>query len=485
MASPASSFPRRPAVRRTAASLPVSRAAALLLTAILTAGHGHAISGASPDQRRHGLESVGASIQIPPGSIAELTGSGDSASLAIIDGSPEPSWSMRMQVMTSTLPEPVPGRQIRTLIDARQAAGGRVTILADEAFIASGMPGHLGWLLQTSDDGFSIALGWYCVAIGPREFVVLSAQAIPDNLDAIRPKLDAAARTLQVRPTEELVRERREGLARGEGFLRSLTPARLRQKVGFDQWYRVYHPGGGAGREQELGVIRLTTLAAPLGAVNPQRDPANYLPHEHVEGFAVRVQTRFHDRESSTNVDSEALYWMAWDSSEESWSLRATQRLGPRSRSEAITGIRTASSPADPRGTLIVVSTGMGQRESSRWERAVPDIYCPQPVRWLLGFLLPRMDEPLDLAFYSVEHIQGDHTIALRRDTWAPVAGRDGRWLHTSTPRPGEPVTKSLHDERGHLIRRELPDGSIMEPVDLARLRELWRRAGIPLSGGG
>ena len=438
----------------------------------------------APGNRRYTLDSVGASIDIPPGSVAEVVGTGDSATLGVIDSAAEPTWSMRMQVMTSTLSDPLPGRQIRTLIDGRREAGGTVEVIADEAFMVSEMSGHLGWLLHSSENGFAIAMGWYCVAIGEREFIVISAQAVPEALARVRPLLDAAARSLQVRSADDVVRDRREGLARGEGVLRSITPARLRQLVGFDQWYRLYRPGAAAQGDEELGAIRFTALAAPLGAVNPQRDPANFLPHEQVEGFAVRIQTRFHDRESNSNLDSEAIYWMSWDASEESWSFRATQRYGTRTRSEATTGIRTAPSPADPLGTLVVVWTEPGVRDSQRWERAVPDVFCPQPIRWMLGFFLPRTEEPVEFACYAVEHIRGDSTIALRRDEWAPLAGRPGRWEHRSTPRPGEPVTRSIHGADGRLIRRELPDGSVMEPIDLARLRELWRRAGIPLSGG-
>ncbi|MBX3374346.1 MAG: hypothetical protein KF817_10970 [Phycisphaeraceae bacterium] len=441
------------------------------------------------------LEGLGVAIRVPVEAVVEHQGSGQASMLVAIERDVIPLWSMRLQAMASTLDEPTPRAQIEHLIASRRQQGSAIEVVASEPFAAGERDGWFCWIVQSVELVDRMVFGWFCLPIGARDYLVLSAQVAFDGFPAARPMIEAAARTIRATDAADLVAERRAGLERGRLVLQTITPERLRALVGFDQWYRVYFPAGAAAPagqaggptiradDQELGALRLRVEEGPLGAVNPQRAPSQYAPDERQNGFIVRVQTRFGDAETGAVLDTEAIYWMAFDQGEESWSLRATERLGARTRSEAVTGVRSRSSASDPAGTLIIVSTGRGTRPRQVLERAVPEVYLSQALRWVLGMLLPRGDQSIDLLTYCAEASAEEIIIALREDRWSPLRGMTPRWEHRTTPRRGGQSTRSLHAADGSLQRREHADGSVMEPIDLDRLRDLWRRAGLFQSG--
>jgi hypothetical protein len=219
-------------------------------------------------------------------------------------------------------------------------------------------------------------------------------------------------------------------------------------------------------------------IEAKRGAINPQRGEEMYDPEDHQLGLMARVRGQIIDAESNTTIDSRAFYWLAWDLSEERWSIQVTTRAGSRSTAEAQTGVRMPRSAGNPAGRIIVIdsSSGGATRDQKNW--AAPEVYLSQALRWGLGHLLPREGtEPLLLSYYFYDGTES--SITLRLDRWEPAGDGEGNWILTSRSKSDAPAIISIYNRAGDLVRRTLPDGSVSEPIELDDLNRLWRSKGI------
>ena len=223
--------------------------------------------------------------------------------------------------------------------------------------------------------------------------------------------------------------------------------------------------------------MQAEVLEAKLGALNPGRSEENYDPEEHQLGMLIRVHGRFvESAERGIYRDAEMLYWLDWDQSEERWAIRLTRRQGRASQSEAHSGVRTARTLGNPRGTITVVTTSVDGSNPKPTTYKTPAVYLSQALRWMLGRLLAgEAAQSFDWYFYdSVES-----ALVLRSDQWAPAGDGSQNWMLRTTPRPGAAATVSIYSPTGEFVRRTSPDGSISEPITLAELHRIWRSKGL------
>ena len=294
----------------------------------------------------------------------------------------------------------------------------------------------------------------------------------------------ASLDTVRLDDPAVVVSARRARLDAGRAFLDSLSPDRLRLLVGRRQWYRHYLPPRvtGRGADTELGYYVVEFAEGPLGAIDPNRDPARYDPSERVAGLLVSVRGHYLEGTAGLTYDSEALYWVAWDRSEEAWSIRGTRRAGRATQSEAQTGIRTRRSTSDPAGTITVIASRLDgtTRDQQSWR--VPDVYLSQATRWALGALLPRdvgpSNEPHTFGMYCFDATSTELAVSLRTDTWEPLDASRSRWRLTSQARGDAPKVVSIHDAAGRLRRRTWPNGAVAEATELEALQRRWRPLG-------
>jgi len=197
----------------------------------------------------------------------------------------------------------------------------------------------------------------------------------------------------------------------------------------------------------------------------------------------VRVQGRYiGDLQRKEFFDSVALYWMAWDQSDEAWSVRATHRQGEAERSEAETGVRSIPTTGQPMPTLSVIKQVTGsQPVPNEWQ--VPDVYLSQALGWIIGRLLPRdIDGPREYAWYYYFASNLQPKVYQRLDRWAPTD--DGNLALTTWLTPDTPPFTTTYAHDGQLVRRTHSDGSITEPIELEELRRIWKSRGIPVTAG-
>ena len=431
------------------------------------------------------IDPLGLQMNLPLGASVAVEKFGDRTAANISDNPAMPTWSLRIQAMTSTLQNPTPAAQIEDLLRELRSNNERFTALTNEPVRISGLDGHLCYLKRTAPSGEQYISGWLLLPIAEREMMVLSLQTLPDYFEQLRPTIDASFQTISLRSLEEIAAERKTRLEAGQAFLQSITPEQLKSLVGLKQLTRIYRPASTqTGAPTELGYSLLEVLEAKKGQLNPERHEASYDADARQLGLMVKVHGRVVvDADRNIYYDSLAMYWMAWDQSEEAWSVLGTHRQGDATQTEAETGVRNAALPGTaPRLTVIKADNATNYREPHEW--LVPDVYMSQPIGWLLSQLLPKdITAPQEYSYYTYNFASRTPHVSQRLDIWAPA--RDGSDTFTLTTRlssDAAPVT-AIYTRSGDLVRRIHSNGVITEPVALEELRRLWRAAGLQLGG--
>ncbi|MHC5005334.1 MAG: hypothetical protein ACYTJ0_19705 [Planctomycetota bacterium] len=442
------------------------------------------------------VDGLGLEIHLPTGSKVITDPAGGRPTVTVQEGAQPARWSMRIQRVSGILggPPQTPQTHIAAYLRRLDAAGVPYRVLRDEALVCRGLEGHVCYLEQSSPDGQRYVSGWLAMPTGSApgtgeptmlEFSILT---LPEHVDSVTPLLDRSFSTIGIRSARAVESERRQMLASGQAVLESLTPARLRQLVGFSRWYRIYipaEPGNRAG-DQELGYSLVEITQARKGELNPERDESLYTAAEDEAGLLVKVQGRVVvDVENESYYDSLGLYWLAWDQSSEAWSVRATHRVGDTTNSESETGVRAAPAAGEPlpRITVIRAAAESFRRQPHEW--SVPDVYLSQALVWVLGRLLPRTaDSSMEMGYY-VYSGAGDPSITLRQDTWRPAGNGTGDWILSTRQGGDRAATESVYDVRGNLVRRTRVDRSVTEPISPASLKRLWQSRGLPMGRTG
>lgn len=432
------------------------------------------------------VEPLGLTIHAPAGAVARAHRVDDRTSLTIVEGSTDPTWSLTVRplVPSETSPQAAtPKRFVDDIIGTFRAGEAPFTVLESRATAFAGLPGQLCYIRHAPTQGRAIVSGWLFLDRGEGEFLVLASQVLPDAFPRVRPLLEACYATIRVDRLTDVALSRKARLAAGQDMLAAFTPDRIRGVVGPERWYRYYRPGVG-GAATELGYYSVAAREGPLGAIDPTRDPSRYNVSEKVLGLLVVVQGHYLEGTAGTTYDTQACYWMAWDQSEEAWSIRGTRRYRGRERSEAETGIRTPRSPGDPTGTVTVIASAAdgATRDQQSWR--TPEVYLSQALRWKLGELLPReLRLARTMSSYAFDSTAPRITISLRTDRWEPrTDGADG-WVLTTRTRTDAPETVSFFDADGELVERRHPDGARTRRITLEELHRLWKSKGLPTGG--
>ena len=287
-----------------------------------------------------------------------------------------------------------PTYQLDRLLADWQTSGRAFRVLARGPAMVDGRAGQRCEIAIESPGAPAIVNGWTVVPYGARSLLVFATQALAADVPRLRPMFGAVLASVRFKAPESIAATRGTHLDTGRAFLAAVTPEDLRAIAGREAWFRHYRPGTGSQGPVELGYYTVRFEEGPLGAIDPRRDPARYDPDEQTPGLVVTVRGHYFDGSTSGTYDSEAVYWLAWDRTEEAWSIRGTRRWGPKKLSEAQTGIRTPRSAGDPGGTITVIDSRNdgATRDQQSWR--VPDVYLSQATRWALPFLLARQRGP-------------------------------------------------------------------------------------------
>lgn len=430
------------------------------------------------------IEELGVKIQPPKRvTVSRVVGADGFPMITISEASPMPLWQMRVSAMLPTIERPTPEKLIQDHVSKLEESGQKLTVLASKEVMVGDVAGWKAYLVDPGADdplvnGYLIAPGK-----GP-PFIVISFVCPLSDFARVRPTLDQSLDSVTLVSPIEIAKQREDLLKAGAAMLKSFDAAKLKKLVGIDQWFRLYRPAAGVSGDMEIGVSHFTVKEGMRGELNIEREQKEFDAGERKVGLLLTVQARVVvDVDREIYFDTLNLYWMAWDGSEEAWSIVASQRQKSASRSEAETGYRVARSIDEPADVLHVINSGIdgAKRDPKEWK--LPEYYISQPLGWLLGHLLSSNNVPAGtFTYYTYDSALGN--VSLREDKWDPNGEGTGRpTLITRPTANAEPFT-ATYDRNGNLIQRTKRDGSVTVPTTPDEIRRIWELKGLKLRSG-
>lgn len=431
-------------------------------------------------------DAVGLRMNPPAGAQVTPTQIGSDVMISIREDADFSRWSLEVVPMVNATARVEVDQMFDAILARIRAAATRPEILSDEKVTYAGRTGRMVFYRDTAEGSLGYTAGLMMLPTGESRFMSFRMGFVPGHYEQMRPIFERAFETIELYSEEEVGQLREMQRLRAEKVLATFAEDRLRSLVGKSQWFRVYRPdpGGDFMQDTEVAYVRLQVSEAPRGALTPERDPANYTAEESESGFFVQLDARYIiDLSTGRHVDATNGFWMAWDRSEEAWSMRATQHVSDRTFTEAETGLRTPAVVGTPYGRLFVIYQQAQQYDREEFKWVIPDEpYLSQAEVYLLGNLLPRDGSIAgEMGFRYYEPTMRETTILPTRiDTWEPIEDGSGNWRLSSQLINGTPPIESVFSRDGDLIRRTKSDGSVTEPITLEQLKRIWQAKGLP-----
>ncbi len=420
-------------------------------------------------------ESLGLEMRLPVNSSVTTDPSASQLAYLVTDGHEVPRWTLRIQVLKASSPRATAASLIDDYLEAIQQTGGEFTLIANEPTLHANVQGHRLYISQELTSFSSTVNGWVVIPTGPGTFLVVTIAASPESFVAVRPLIEASLATIRVQRQDQRAAMRTSKLAAGRRAVSLFTETKLRSFVGVTEWYRVYMPAAvsGSGRDEEQAWFKMQYTEAQRGELNPERDPAKFNGIERMPGLMLSLDAHLvGDPAQRRTIDVQSRFWLSWDRSHESWSIRQTERVDGREvDSTAETGVRDFA-------TLTVIFSVAGRQARTPQQWTLPDsAYLSQPEIYLLGSLLPRDGTMTkEMAFYAYD--SRSQKMPLRTDRWEQATDGSRNWILTTKPAVDADEIKQLFGPNGRRQRRMDASGLITAQIDPDDLQRLWRGKG-------
>lgn len=301
-------------------------------------------------------------------------------------------------------------------------------------------------------------------AVVTQVFVLLNAQKVlivelnaqPTVYERARGVFDQVLASFDHEDPEKIIAQRKEMLAAGEKWVKSLTPQQVHQALVAEQWLRVTDSKG------DIGYMR----------IRQSRES-----HLQTPGVRIDVQARL--IVDNTAYDTLSNYFVSDEADpqrrQEVWSVRTTARpmqakpssrsmsqQTPQEQSWAETGLLSG-------GVLSLTRESPNEKKPFEWDQ-LPPYYISQVHALLLPALLSPADkEPL--AFYAYYGNSGN--LALRTERVEPT--KDGGYRVLSRPSPEQQDQVTYFDAQGKMLKRVLPGGQVMLPATAQEIVSRWK----------
>jgi hypothetical protein len=451
------------------------------------------------------LDSVGLTLYLPEGAIAQSMQFGDHIGVQITPPPPNSAWLINVQTPLSKneqlTAESVAKEVLDQLlgsvgvVDRRVDDAGKVTerLISTKGTVIDPVkafsipsadpenqrPGARFYVrLPRGERESPIVRGYTIFNVAPGRFVTFDLATTEPQFATAKLVYETTVGTVRFADPAAIASSRGAALESGIHFFSRLSPNDYETAIAGmkDQYYRMYKPapGGADNDAQELAYRRVRATIGMRGEVDPRALPANLKGSDRQQGYLVRIDARY--LQGQTIIDSVGVYFMSPDRKQESWMLQMAIR-DPARRAPAQwreVGARDGAS-------MNVQITGTGQQDQI-WRPVVPEAgYITMVESFLLPSLLINAKAPAgQRGFYTYQ--SKANKIRLRTDLLAEVADRAGAWKITTRANEDEEPQSGLYNERGDLIQISFTDGSVMVPTTLTRLSELWRAKNLPMN---
>lgn len=431
------------------------------------------------------VETVGLTLRIPLGSTAQTTSIGTRSAVQI---SPkDTSWIVNIQTPQTVNPAVTTTETAKSIaLQVMKAAGEGYNannpneliavngkVLEDSHDVSvNGQTASRLYIAVPGPDNISTVRGYTVFKPSATQFVTFELICSEALFPKARIAYEAMVATAEYRDPGAIDSERGAAVAAGLKVLDGLDEKALREMVAAqpEHWERLYYPAtsGSPKDSLEAGYRRFRLSIGSRESINGDAKGGD-------EGVIVHLDARFLQdvrpdigrQESRRIVDSQSVFFMSFDRKEEVWNVRNAVRDGTQMASSSEVGARNGRS-------MNVQTDVTGQPTKTIKPLFQGDGYISRVESLLMPQILVRAGVESGFAFYAFKSDAG--SILLRHDTLEQPADRPG--LYKVTTRFADEIDKttvSLYNEKGVLIRSELPGGLIYEPINFEQLLALWK----------
>ncbi len=299
----------------------------------------------------------------------------------------------------------------------------------------------------------------------PGQFVIFELITTPGVFEKARTTYEATVATATFEDPATIMLTRAAGIAAGRKVLEALKPEDFRAiMTGPERWERCYRPSssGADGDATELGYRRIITR---VGRPNELGNAAGGQ-----EGYIVQMDARMIDK--GVTIDSSAAYFVSKDFKEEFWTIRNAIRRGQQVDTMTERGARSGMS-------MVVQVEGAGRPGQEVRPVFQSDGYISRVEATVLPQILVKGGAATDFGFYGYQ--SDEMTVTYRRETLEQPSDRPGLWKLTTRLSEKKPPMVSYFNGKGELMRTEMPDLAVWEPVSKDKLVQLWKAKGLPM----
>jgi len=430
------------------------------------------------------LDALGLSVMLPVGSQAEMTSFGSNATMGI--ELPEGLGIMVIKGQKSTNESLTVSEVIESIIDQLKRSNGRqtfdgtlidspVTVMERTPNLAAGsLKGERVYLDFPEFQGEpALVRGFTVFRVEPRRFVVFDLMTEASKFERAKRLYETTVGTMDISTLDRQAQERAKALANAQRVIDGLDPEALRKLAERypERWERLHSPSSSGDEmdDTEHGYRRIRVAPGFRGELSgkPERQ---WRTSDKVPGFIVRLDAMA--LESSLRVDTRAVYFVSEDGQQEAWTVKMALRQE---------GISTESSVAGARsGTSMTVQLEQPSAPPQITKPVIQgDGYLSQAIAQLMVPALIKRGESGTYAFYTYN--TRTNSITLRTDEVSQPESSPGLWVVRSRPDTNTPAAAHFYNAKGDLIRTELHNRRVWEPIPLDRLVKLWQRKGLPL----
>lgn len=428
------------------------------------------------------IESVGLSFYLPDGVLAEATRMGDQAVVRLEPG--DKLWFGTVTTPRTSNPqttaEQVADEAIKQILGAAGVVsrGGEVVglkgqILSRDAALIINERNAARFYVEVPREGKEPAVrGQTIFKTSADQFVIFEYFTDRSTHDRARQVYETMVASATFAAAGDVSEARAAAVRAGMAALARVSEEDLREIAASrgERWERLFKPGptGAESDDTEIAYRRVRVWIGPRSDLREGKPGVD--KGDSAQGLLVRIDARSLD--GPRVLDSQGVYFVSLDRADEAWTLRNAVREGKETAVYTETGARSGKS-------ITVNTEATGSPGKVIKPTIQGDGYVSRGESFLLPQLLVRAAVPTDLAFYTYQSDSG--TIRIRRDELSQQPDRPGVWVLSTRLREDAPPMVSRFTTDGELIRTELPDGSVWEPVKLDRLIRLWRDKNLPM----
>lgn len=431
------------------------------------------------------LDSVGLSMRIPVGATAQSTALGTRAAVQI---SPKDlSWLVNVQTPQTTNPAVTTAETANSVaLQVMKAAGGTYDAKDPNNLVAvsgmvvekchdvqiNGQTASRIYISVPDVNGVNTIRGFTVFKPSATQFVTFELLVSESLFSKARVAYETMVATADFRDPSEINSQRAAAIAAGlkvfEHFDEKQMRALVREQP--ERWERMYHPAA-SGSPKDAIEVGYRRIRLSLGS----RESVSGDVKGGEEGIVVHLDARYlpdvrpdlGKQESKRVVDSQSVYFMSFDRQQEVWSVRMAIRSGKEIATSSEVGARDGHSM----NVQVDVTGRPTQKIRPSFET---EGYVSRIESLLMPQILIKAGVQSTFNFYAYKSEGGG--IKLRSDTLEQPADRPGLYrLTTKFEDEASKTTIGQYNEKGELIRSELPDGTISEPISFEQLLALWK----------